>query len=347
MNGRNRYHIFHRDPLLGLPPVWRDRLVLYAARLIFAAMTRVTAPDGSRPSPLTFGCMQFGGKADEAESRALYRACRERGINMFDTAHVYAEGRSEEILGGCLAGDRDGVIVATKVNFQRGNSAEAITASCHESLGRLRIEAIDLYYLHRFDEETPLEESAEALARLQDAGKIRSFGVSNFAAWQAMKAQAMAAQAGRRIDAIQPMLNLVKRQAEVEILPMSLDQGMDVFTYSPLGGGLLTGKYGAGAEGRLKESEKYARRYGEDWMHGTAENLTTLAGEIGADPATLAVAWTMRRPGVTAPIISARSVGQLLPSLAALDFACDAELLSRIMALTRRPPSATDRLEEA
>ncbi len=309
-------------------------------------MARVTSPDGTPPSDLSFGCMQFGGKADERQSRALYRACRERGITMFDTAHVYTEGRAEKILGTCLKDDRDGVIVASKANFARGNSAASIRESCEESLGRLGIAAIDLYYLHRFDAEIPLEESLEALKGLQEAGKIRFIGLSNFAAWQVMKAEAVAEGLGTRIDAIQPMLNLVKRQVEVEILPMAQDQRIDVYPYSPLGGGLLTGKYGAGEEGRLKESERYAQRYGEEWMQATAADLAALASETGTDAATLAVAWAMRRSGVTAPIISARSVDQLLPSLAALDLDYDAALDARIAALTRRPAPATDRSEQ-
>ncbi len=330
----------------GAEPAAKPRLAWTEERRNLHCMTRVTSPDGTPPSALSFGCMQFGGKADERQSRALYRACRERGITMFDTAHVYTEGRSETILGACLNDDRDRVTVASKANFARGNSPASIRESCEESLGRLGIEVIDLYYLHRFDPETPLEESFGALKALQDAGKIRFIGVSNFAAWQVMKAEAVARQMGTRIDAVQPMLNLVKRQVEVEILPMAQDQGLDVYPYSPLGGGLLTGKYGTGAVGRLKESERYAQRYGDEWMHGTATDLAALASEMGVKAATLAVAWAMRRPGVTAPIISARNVEQLLPSLAALEFDYDAALDARLAALTRQPAPATDRSEQ-
>lgn len=309
-------------------------------------MTDLRAPDGTPPSPLSFGCMQFGGKADEDASRAVFIDCREHGINMFDTAYVYTDGASERLLGRLLGADRDRLIVASKVNFKRGNSAASIAESCEESRARLGLDTIDLYYLHRFDSDVPLEESFEALATLQGKGHIRHIGVSNFAAWQVMKAQAVAHSAGIRIDAIQPMLNLVKRQAESELLPMAQDQQIAVFPYSPLGGGLLTGKYRAGAGGRLTESQMYSRRYGEDWMHNTAGDLVTLANELHMDPATLAVAWVMRRPGVTAPIISARDVAQLGPSLAALELDLDAGLLARIDALSRHPAPATDRTEE-
>ncbi len=309
-------------------------------------MTRVTSPDGAPPSALSFGAMQFGENASVEESRNLYLACREHGITMFDTAHVYAGGRSEEILGPLLRADRDRVVVATKADHRRGNSPEALRQSCDESRRRLGIDTIDLYYLHRFDQKVPLEATIGALTDLQQEGRIRFIGVSNFAAWQVMKAQALAHAAGTRIDAVQPMLNLVKRQVEVEILPMARDQGIDVYPYSPLGGGLLTGKYRGGGVGRLTTSDIYAQRYGPEWMHATAGDLATLGREVGIDPATLAVAWAMRRPGVTAPIISARSVDQLLPSLAALELDYGADLDARITALTRNPAPATDRLEE-
>jgi len=310
-------------------------------------MTHVTSPNGSPPSALSFGCMQFGGNADVDESKKLYHACRNRGINMFDTAHVYTDGRSEEILGQCLGDDRDDLIIATKANFNRGNSSEAIQRSCDESLSRLGIDVIDLYYLHSFDPDVPAQESFAALAKLKRAGKIRYVGVSNYAAWQVMRAQPAAEAANARIDAIQPMLNLVKRQVEVELLPMARDVGIDVYPYSPLGGGLLTGKYRAGGEGRLKDSDMYSKRYGQEWMHNTAADLATVANQLRVDPATLAVAWAMRRPGVTAPIISARSVEQLVPSLDALTMAYDDDIDTRLTALTRTPPPATDRLEES
>lgn len=309
-------------------------------------MTNVTSPDGTPPSALSFGAMQFGGKADEDDARGMYHACREYGVNMFDTAHTYTDGRSEEMLGRLIAKERDKVIVATKVNFARGNSATSIRESCEESRQRLGIDTIDLYYLHNFDPETEFEESFEALSTLKNQGWIRAIGVSNFAAWQVMKSQAVAARFDIRNDAIQPMLNLVKRQAEVELLPMALDQGIAVFPYSPLGGGLLTGKYRAGGEGRLNDSEMYASRYRDEWMHNTAADLATLANGMRTSPATLAVGWAMHRPGVTAPITSARNVDQLMPSLDALSLEWDADIEARVTALTRSPAPATDRSEE-
>ncbi|MEM8825038.1 MAG: aldo/keto reductase [Pseudomonadota bacterium] len=310
-------------------------------------MTHLTALDGTPASPLCFGAMQFGGTADDAASRAMFEACRAAGITFFDTAHVYTEGRSETLLGALVASERDGLIVATKAAYTGGASRANILTSLDESRARLGMDVIDILYMHRWDGDVALEETFETLASLQDQGIVRYLGVSNYAAWQVMKAQAVAATFGTRIDVMQPMYNLVKRQAEVELLPMAMDQDIAVAPYSPLGGGLLTGKYARGEEGRLRTDARYATRYGVDWMHETATALSALADEIGADPATLAVAWVMAQPGITAPIISARNKTQLAPSLAAASFDLDAALRARINALSRRPAPATDRLEEA
>lgn len=208
------------------------------------------------------------------------------------------------------------------------------------------MDVIDILYLHRWDGDTPLEESFETLARLQSDGTIRHIAVSNFAAWQVVKAQGVAATFDTRIDMIQPMYSLVKRQAEVEILPMAADQGIAVAPYSPLGGGLLSGKYAQGGTGRLTEDDRYAARYAPDWMHAAARGLSELASEVGLHPATLAVAWVASHPAVTAPIISARNAQQLAPSLAASDVTLDPDLMARLTALTPTPAPATDRLEE-
>ena len=310
-------------------------------------MTTLASPDGTPLSPLCFGAMQFGAAADEQASEGMYRAAREAGITFFDTAHAYTGGASERILGRLVAPERERVVVATKVAYAGGSTRENIARSVEESRGRLGLDAIDLLYLHRWDDATPLAETFEALAREKAQGAFRHLGVSNFAAWQVMLAQGVAARFDLRIDAIQPMYNLVKRQAEVEILPMARHEGLAVAPYSPLGGGLLTGKYaGGGAEGRLRSDPRYAARYRPDWMHEVARGLVRLAAEAGLAPATLAVLWAMRHPAVTAPIVSARDAAQLAPSLAALEARVDPALLDRVEALSPAPPPATDRLEE-
>ncbi|QHQ36294.1 aldo/keto reductase [Algicella marina] len=301
---------------------------------------------GDKASRFSFGTMQFGGKADEIESAAMYSACREAGINFYDTAYGYTEGLSETILGKLIATERDKIFLATKCAAS-GSSREKIVAEFSESRSRLAQASVDLLYLHRWDADTPLEETFETLAELVEEGSIRHVGVSNFSAWQTMKANRVASSLGVRISVLQPMYNLVKRQVEVEILPMSMSEGFAVCSYSPLGGGLLTGKYGQSAEGRLVDDKMYNDRYGPKWMHDTAVALGSVAKEIGVSPATLAVAWTARHPGLHGPIISARSAQQLAPSIAAIDFKMDDALYEKISALSPRPAPATDRLEEA
>lgn len=313
-------------------------------------MTRLmTAPDGTAPSSLCFGTMQFGGRADAAESEAMYDASRAAGINFFDTAHVYTDGASETLLGGFAKADRDALIIATKAGYKGGAARDNILTTFDESRARLGMDMVDILYMHRWDGDTPLEETFETLAGLKDKGQIRYVGVSNYAAWQVMKADAVAQSFGIEVTLLQPMLSLVKRQVEVEILPMALSEGFAVAPYSPLGGGLLTGKYAStmNAKGRLSEDDRYAARYGQRWMHETAGKLARLARDAGTDAATLAVAWAAARPGVTAPIISARSAAQLAPSLAAADYDLSPELADQITALSRDPAPATDRLEEA
>ena len=301
---------------------------------------------GQAVSRFSFGTMQFGGKADAKASAEMYAAARGAGLNFFDTAYVYTGGESERILGPLIAAERSDVVVATKAAYDQPSTPENLTASLETSLSRMDTDYVDVLYLHRFDDTTPLEVTFDGLAALMATGKARAIGVSNFAAWQVVKADGLARERGIKIDIIQPMYNLVKRQAEVEILPMCADQGVACAPYSPLGGGLLTGKYAAGNAGRLAEDKGYEKRYGPDWMHQAASDLSTLAQEVGVSPATLAVAWAAAHPAGPTPIVSARSAEQLQPSLAAIDYTLSPELYAQMAALTPTPPPATDRLEE-
>ena len=310
-------------------------------------MKEINAQDGSKTSTLCFGCMQFGGTADAAASQAMFEACKEAGINFFDTAHTYTGGSSERMLGQFAKLDREKLIVATKAGYTGGSGRTNIIRQFDESRIRLGLDTVDILYLHRWDPETPLQETFETLEALQRSGKIRHIGVSNFAAWQVMKAQAAANIAGTRIDIIQPMYSLIKRQAEVELFPMALSEEIAVAPYSPLGSGLLTGKYFSGATGRLSTDKRYAARYGQKWMLDAARALSELAAELGIDAATLSVAWAAHNAAVTAPIISARNVEQLKPSLDAKDLMLSAAVYARMEDLSPRPAPATDRLEEA
>lgn len=288
--------------------------------------------------------MQCGGRADAAQSMAMFHACHDAGLRHFDTAWVYTDGQSETLVGQFARGRA--VQVATKIGYQGGAGRKNLAAQFDTSRRRLDC-PVDLLYLHRFDPATPLDESLETLARWQSDGLIARIGLSNFASWQVMKAQAVAQRLGTRIEAIQPMYSLVKRQAEVELLPMAADQGITAYCYSPLGGGLLSGKYATGGAGRLSEDPRYAARYAPDYMHHAAADLAALAAELGAHPATLAVAWAKCHPTGPIPLISARDTIQLAPSLAAAEYPMTAELYARIAALVPAPAPATDRLEEA
>ena len=291
--------------------------------------------------------MQFGGTADATDSRAMFDACRAVGVNVFDTAHTYTQGASERLLGDFVSQDRDQLIIATKAGYTGCSGRETFLTQFDESRTRRNLDMVDILYLHRWDPDTPLEETFETLCALQQSGAIRHIGVSNFAAWQVMKAQAIAKDLGTRIDVLQPMYSLVKRQAEVELFPMAISEGIAVMPYSPLGGGLLTGKYLEGGTGRLSEDERYAARYGQSWMHDAAKELLAVSQAMRTDAATLAVAWVAHHPAVTAPIISARTVQQLGPSLAALGVDLSPQDYADLEALSPRPAPATDRLEEA
>jgi 1-deoxyxylulose-5-phosphate synthase len=302
---------------------------------------------GQPLSRFSFGTMQFGVRADDAASAAMYAACRDKGINFFDTAYAYAGGRSEEIVGRLIRDERDDIFLATKTGNDNDASPEVIHREFGESRERLGLDTVDLLYIHKWDPVTPLETSLGVIADYVHRGAVRHVGVSNFAAWQVMKARTVARELGIDIHVLQPMYNLVKRQAEAEILPMAQSEGFAVCPYSPLGGGLLTGKYAAGDGGRLKDDAMYARRYAPEHMHAAARGLAELAAEQGVHPATLAVAWVAKHPGVWGPIISGRSAEQLAPSLAAIDMELDDALYARISDLSPAPPPAHDRLEEA
>ncbi len=307
----------------------------------------ITSASGQPASDFCFGTMQFGGGSSKSESAAVFTTCRAAGINFFDCAYAYTDGQAERILGKLIADQREDMIITTKCAHPGGSSAANIRAQFDESRQRLGSDYVDIYFLHRWDDDVALEETFGALAELQASGAVRKIGVSNFSAWQTMKAACVADKLGTRIDVLQPMYNLVKRQAEVEILPMARSEGMAVTPYSPLGGGLLTGKYLAGGQGRIKSDKMYAARYAPGWMMQTAQGLQDIAAEVGTSPITLAVAWVAHNPDITAPIISGRHVAQLQPSLDAIEFLMDEALYTRLNALTPTPPPATDRLEEA
>jgi aryl-alcohol dehydrogenase-like predicted oxidoreductase len=318
---------------------------------------RYPGDTGVKISPLGLGTMSFGGDADPDTAESMFRRCRELGINTLDCANVYEDGRSEEILGDLIAECRDDVVITTKAYFptgdgpnDRGASRYHLMRAVENSLRRLGTDRIDVLFIHRFDEQTALHETLRALDDLVRQGKVLYLGASNFAAWQVMKALGLQHREGwSPFHVIQPMYNLAKRQAEVELLPMAQSENLGVLPYSPLGGGLLTGKYGRDKrpnEGRLVENEMYQTRYGDELHFEVAERFTEFAESHGYDPVPLAVAWVKAHPAVTAPIIGGRNLEQLEGSLAALDIDMTADLREAISELSPTPPPATDRVEE-
>ncbi|MBI3957919.1 MAG: aldo/keto reductase [Chloroflexi bacterium] len=308
-------------------------------------------------SELCFGTMTFGNPADEETSRAMFNRCLEAGINFFDCANVYAGGRSEEILGRLMKGKRDDLVITSKVYGNMsgklnggGLSRRHIVRAVEESLRRLDTDRLDLYFVHQMDQDTPIEETVHALDDLVAAGKIVYPAVSNWAAWQIMKALGIAEREMlARFACIQPMYSLVKRQVEVEILPLAQAEQLGVIAYSPLGAGLLTGKYSRKDQpdgGRLQENPMYTKRYSLDWYYDTAEDFVNYARGKGYHPVSLAVAWVLSHPAVTAPIIGARNLEQLEPSLDAVNIPVSLEMRAEISAFSPTPPPATDRLEE-
>lgn len=323
---------------------------------------RLLGRTGVRVSRLCLGTMEFGGTADEAESGRMFAAARDAGINFFDTANVYNGGRSEEVLGRLMRGARDELVIVSKVTGRTGDDPNALGASrrnivqaVEASLRRLGTDRLDVYLLHRFDPDTHLEETLEALDDLVRRGLVLYVGVSNWAAWQVMKALGVSELRGwSRFSVLQPMYSLAKRQAEVEILPMAQAEGLGVMTYSPLGAGLLTGRYGVGRapeQGRLVQNANYVARYGIGVYYELADAFVAFAQRVGVSPVTLAVAWAGSHPGVTAPIVGARSLEQLQPSLAAARFELTSELRAEVTSLATAVlgelPMAHDRREEA
>ena len=311
---------------------------------------------GVAVSRLCFGTMSFGQEADEATAALMLRRCREAGVNFFDCANVYSRGRAEEILGRLIRDCRHELIITSKVGIamgdgpnDRGLSRRHILQQVEASLRRLGTDWLDVYFCHHEDPQVPVEETMRAMDDLVRQGKVRYVGVSNWPAWRIGRTLGDAERLGLApIRVIQPMYNLAKRTAEIEILPMARAEGLGVITYSPLGGGLLTGKYigQKPAGSRLVVNKRYTDRYAERTYHDAAERFCAYAAKAGISPVTLAVAWVKAHPAITAPIIGARNLEQLEPSLAAGEYEMTAEQWREISALTPPIPVATDRDEE-
>ena len=317
---------------------------------------RILGRSGVKVSRLCFGTMTFGGDADEATSAALFARCRDVGINFFDTADGYTYGRSEEILGRLMKDCRDELVVATKFSSTirkgdvnaGGGTRRHIREAVEASLRRLGTDRIDLYYVHFPDPDTPLEETQRALDDLVHQGKVLYLGISNFPAWQVATALGVSAREGlARFECVQPMYSLVKRQAEVELLPLAQHAALGVCPYNAIGGGVLSGKYaGEGPRrARLLDNPRYKARYSQEWLPDAVVRFVDYARAHGHHPVSLAVAWVSAHPAVTAPLVGARTVVQLEDSLRSLDVRLTPGEWAEIAALVPHPGVATDRTE--
>ena len=307
---------------------------------------------GLKVSELCLGTMTFGNQADEQTSFAIMDRAFAAGIFFFDTADVYpviptAEtvGRSEEIVGRWLRGRREKIVLATKLRGTMGPGAnDAGLSRAHtlraveDSLRRLGTDYIDLYQVHSFDPETPLEETLRALDDLVRAGKVRYIGCSNFAAWQLMKALGISERLNlSRFDSVQPRYNLFDRQIERELAPLCAEEGVGVIPYSPLGGGLLTGKY---RRGNRPPAESRYILFGRESQitDSVLDGLDALAGlaqEKGVTMAQLALAWVLANPTITAPIVGSTRPEQLDDCLPAVDLRLNEDDLARCKEISR------------
>ena len=318
---------------------------------------RTLGRTGVQVSTLCLGTMTFGNEAEEQAARSIFHSCLDAGINFIDTANAYSKGRAEEILGRLMKGCRDRLVVGSKFQAKvgedlndRGCSRRHIRQAVEASLRRLQTDYLDLYFIHNFDPLTPLEETLRALDDLVHQGKILYPAISNSAAWQIMKGLAISVRENLAgFACIQPMYSLVKRQAEVEILPLAQSEQLGVISYSPLAAGLLTGKYSAPkgpARGRIDENKFYQARYDEQEYYETAEKFAAFCRSRNWNPAATAIAWVTSHPAITAAIIGARNPEQMKEALATLQLAMTPELRSEISQFSKTPPLATDRRDE-
>jgi aryl-alcohol dehydrogenase-like predicted oxidoreductase len=318
---------------------------------------RQLGASGLRVSVLSLGTMTFGGRGKfanvgstdlEQAARQIDR-CLDAGINVIDTADVYSGGLSEEIVGQALKGRRDRVVLATKGRMPMGDGANDaglsrhhLISACEASLRRLGTDHIDLYQVHAWDGVTPLEETLDALDHLVDSGKVRYIGCSNYAGWQMTKALGISARAGhQRFISQQIYYSLQAREAEYEIIPAAIDEGVGILVWSPLAGGLLSGKYRRGQEGpagarHLTEWNEPPVR-DEEQLYDVIDALVEIAEAHGVSAAQVALSWLIGRPGVSSVVIGARTDEQLADNLSAARLELSADERARLDAVSEPP----------
>ncbi|MBN8998039.1 MAG: aldo/keto reductase [Rhizobiales bacterium] len=312
---------------------------------------------GLRVSTLTLGTMTFGGRGpfanvgntDAAGARRQMAMAIDAGINLIDTANVYSDGVSEEIIGEALPVARDKVLLATKCRMrigpgpnEGGASRYHIITELEKSLKRLRTDYIDLYQLHQWDGQTPIEETMEALDTLIRAGKVRYVGASNYSGWHLMKALAASDTHNfQRYVSQQIHYTLQAREAEYELIPITIDQGVGTMIWSPLGGGLLSGKYRRGitppAGSRRLTAWQEPPVRDEEKLYDIVEVVVDIAKARGVSGAQVALAWLLGRPGITTLIVGARTDTQLADNLKAVDLVLSAEERDRLDKVSQPP----------
>jgi aryl-alcohol dehydrogenase-like predicted oxidoreductase len=311
---------------------------------------------GLQVSELCLGAMTFGRESTEEISVQMLNRFVEAGGNFIDTANVYSQGISEEVLGRWLKGKhRDDYVIATKVRFAMGEkpnevglSRKHILRAVEDSLRRLGTDYIDLYQVHMWHPQTPLEETLSTLDTLVKSGKVRYLGASNYSGWQLQKAVDVSLHNGwEPFTCLQPLYNMIDRETEWELIPICRNEGLGVIPWSPLRGGWLSGKYQRGMtappEGtRVEEAEK--KGWGEAWhlydnehTWRTIDGLFTVADETGKSPAQVALRWLLQMPGVTSPIIGARTMAQFEDNLGAAGWSLGAEHMDTLNQASARP----------
>ncbi len=311
---------------------------------------------GLKVPVLCFGTATFGGNGeffkawgatDVAEATRLVDVCLDAGVNLFDTADVYSQGMSEEILGQAIAGRRDKVLISTKATFPMGNGPNDLGSgrghlvhACEASLKRLGTDYIDIYHLHGFDALTPIEETLDTLNTLVRTGKVRYIACSNFSGWHLMKSLAIADKYGwSRYVAHQVYYSLIGRDYEQELMPLGIDQGVGAIVWSPLGWGRLTGKIRRGsplpAESRLHKTAANGPQVDDEYMYKVIDALDEVAKETGKPLPQVALNWLLQRPTVATVIIGARNETQLKQNLAAAEWNLTPEQVARLDAASK------------
>jgi aryl-alcohol dehydrogenase-like predicted oxidoreductase len=314
---------------------------------------------GLKVPVLSFGAATFGGgteffrawgSSDVAEARHLIDICLEAGVNLFDTADVYSNGLSEEILGQAIAGRRDKVLISTKATFRMGEGPNELGSSrhhllqaCEASLRRLNTDYLDIYIMHGFDAQTPVEETLRTLDDLVQSGKVRYIACSNFSGWHLMKSLAISEKYGwSRYVAHQAYYSLIGREYEWELMPLALDQKVGTIVWSPLAAGYLTGKVRRNQPpptgSRLYQTKGQEPPMVEELLYNIVEALDEVAGQTGKTPAQIALNWLLRRPTVASLIIGARNETQLQQNLGAFGWNLTEEQVAKLDSASEMRP---------